>query len=761
MIRLTGAYKSSSSSLTFTISILVVFGLFSIGISNAAQICAGVAREDITDYTAGPVNDPLYVKALVLKDNVITAVIITVDAVAIGELGRIKNSFLAEVRAQLKKDLNIHPSNILINASHCHGVIRPDTALLTVQAVKEAYKNVVPVNTGAGVGYENRIMENRRLKMKNGSESDVRRAYSLPRDEDVVDIGPVDPDIGLLRLDRKNGQPLAVIYNFACHPIMGIPNGGNTADFPGFSSKVIEENTGDGALAFFLQGCAGDINPVQYKHVHIPHDAESLGNMLGLSAMRALKRIQTREYGELKVVNEVIALPRGTDLEKRISSMQAEQTRLLQSLKGTSLNLKTFIPLFVQYNLSSNYPAYYSHRYLHEKLNGKDDLNRLDAENRMHIDQYIRNIQTMEQLTRIQANMNLLKMHQAQNAASGSKTIDAEIVGIRIGDFVLVTFPGEPSVEIGLNIKKQSPHKFTFVAGYSNGYIYYAPTAKQRNNSGFAQEDCDCLVAPEWQKLYEEKINAILNKLQPQPDVKSGPPPGKCSEQTYHSRWLRDVKIELDGHADEPAWKDAKVEKRFAFPWKNAPAPETRFRALCDNNNLYFNFRVSDTDIVVAERLSDEEDEVLEDRVEIYFTLDEQMNNYFCFEVDSLGRVFDYSGSYYRRFDTKWNFEGLETKATLLPDGYEIEGRFSLKSLTALGFPKLFPGVKIRCGLYRAEFSHDRSGKQVAQRDSIHNLGRQTDGPPPLEEWVSWVDPRITDPDFHIPASLGWLEIVK
>ena len=44
---------------------------------------------------------------------------------------------------------------------------------------------------------------------------------------------------------------------------------------------------GDGAMALFLQGCAGDINPILYKDVAHPRDAEPLGNMLGLSAMRA------------------------------------------------------------------------------------------------------------------------------------------------------------------------------------------------------------------------------------------------------------------------------------------------------------------------------------------------------------------------------------------------------------------------------------------------------------------------------------------
>ena len=239
------------------------------------------------------------------------------------------------------------------------------------------------------------------------------------------------------------------------------------------------------------------------------------------------------------------------------------------------------------------------------------------------------------------------------------------------------------------------------------------------------------------------------------------PPPGKCSEQTYQVYWQQQLKIQLDGHANEPAWEKAEVEKRFMFPWKPAPAPETEFRALCDDKYFYFSFRVQDADIVVLERLRDEEDEVFEDRMEIYLCRDEQMKNYFCFEMDSKGRVFDYSGAYYRRFDTKWKFEGLETKATPLADGYEIEGRIPLKSFTAQGFPELRPGTKIRCGLYRAEFSHDRSGKQVEQKKSIHNLGRQLDGPPPREEWISWVDPQVKEPDFHIPASLGWLEIVK
>jgi len=127
---------------------------------------------------------------------------------------------------------------------------------------------------------------------------------------------------------------------------------------------------------------------------------------------------------------------------------------------------------------------------------------------------YLRNIQTMEELTRVQTNINLLRMHQKQTAAAGSSTLDVEITALRIGDFALVTFPGELSVQIGLNIKQAAGRRgVTCVAAYTNGYIYYAPTTEQRRNKGWAQEDCDSLVAPEWQKLFEERALALLKRL--------------------------------------------------------------------------------------------------------------------------------------------------------------------------------------------------------------------------------------------------------
>ena len=107
----------------------------------------------------------------------------------------------------------------------------------------------------------------------------------------------------------------------------------------------------------------------------------------------------------------------------------------------------------------------------------------------------------------------ILKKHLAQNKAAAKPILEVEVIGVRIGDFQLVTFPGELTVQVGLNIKKAVNDPHAFVAGYTNGYIYDMPTVEQPNNTGYAQEDFDCLVAPEWQQIFERKAVDVSKKL--------------------------------------------------------------------------------------------------------------------------------------------------------------------------------------------------------------------------------------------------------
>ena len=319
------------------------------------------------------------------------------------------------------------------------------------------------VTVGAGAGHEDRISMNRTLILKDGKAWTIRHTNPCPPDDEVAGVGPIDPEIGILRIDRVDGRPLAVVYNFACHPYLTVPKGGVTADFPGFASGVIEDTLGEGTMALFLQGAGGDITEILYKDVHRPRDSEPLGRMLGLSTLNAWRTIKTND-ATLKIISETIELPRKTDFDERIAELEAEQAQLLKSLRGTSLNVKTFVPLYIQYTLDPEHPSYYSYRYLHSEQMGADELREIDAQNRTHLDKYLRNMRVMEKLARIQDKIATLDRHKAINEAAGEPTVTTEVLGIRIGDFVLITTATELGVEIGLNLKQSSPFEHTYVA---------------------------------------------------------------------------------------------------------------------------------------------------------------------------------------------------------------------------------------------------------------------------------------------------------
>lgn len=484
---------------------------------------AGVAKSDITFRGKGAViKDPLYAKVLVLDDGRTRVAIVAMDTTAIGGrkiscriLDDGGEEFLPRLRRRVQRELKIPGGNVLVNASHTH----PPGRLLcddqeqvdrVFDAVNRAVRSMVAVRVGAGAGYEDRITINRDLRLKNGRHWTIRHSNPCPPDEEVAGVGPIDPEIGILRIDRLDGRPLAVVYNFACHPLFGDAQGALTANFPGVASRVIEENLGHGAMALFLQGAGGDIIDVLFKDFNVPRDIEPIGAVLGLSALKAWRNVRTGD-ARLSVVSETVQLPRRTDIPKRIAALEREQTDLLESLRGTTLNFKAFLPLYLKHILSSNCPADYSYRYLQARKIGDADRAAMDGLTRRLVDKYLRNIHAMEKLARIRENIDTLKKHQAINRASGAATIPAEIQGIRIGDCVLLTSPAEVLVEVGLNVKQASPYRHTFVAAFSNGYVHYGPPAAAYAKGGY--EVTECLLAPEWQRIFEKKAKEIIRRL--------------------------------------------------------------------------------------------------------------------------------------------------------------------------------------------------------------------------------------------------------
>jgi hypothetical protein len=480
------------------------------------SLLAGTAKRDITTNDAEVlVHDPLYAKALVLDDGSKIVVIIAMDVLAIGGLGDVKDDFMMKLRSRIEAELGIPGSHVLVNASHTHPLGRllcddDEQVNRTFDAVKEAMENRAEARAGSGYGYEDRITFNRNMKMKDGSHWTVRYAFPSPPDEDVTGVGPIDPDIGIIRIDRLDGTVLAVVYNFACHLLIGVPNRGVTANFPGFASKVIEENLGHGAMALFFQGAGGDILELHFKDVNRPRNSEQMGMMLGLSTLKAINQIHTTNVS-LEVMSETVQLQRKSDFDDRIEARLRDQAELLASLRNTCLNFKTFLPLYLKYALNGEYPADYKYRYLQEERIGSNELVTMDVHNRGNIDQYLNNIFAMEQLVKIQEDIDTLNFHKQLTEAADEPTVAAEIQGIKIGECAIITAPAELLVEIGLNLKKASPHAHTIVSAFTNGYLHYASPVSHYDKGGY--EVTECMLGPEWQQVYEDKAFDILRKL--------------------------------------------------------------------------------------------------------------------------------------------------------------------------------------------------------------------------------------------------------
>ena len=173
------------------------------------------------------------------------------------------------------------------------------------------------------------------------------------------------------------------------------------------------------------------------------------------------------------------------------------------------------------------------------------------------------------------------------------------------------------------------------------------------------------------------------------------------SDKVYEIAYLPDAKIKIDGLLDEPAWEKANLLSDFTFPWNDAVSPATHFRALVDDQNLYFSYRVWDDDIVLVEPYEKKSDSMGEDRVELVISCDRELKRYFAAEIDPHGRVLDFQASYHRKFDFSWSWPNLETAGAVLHDGYAVEGAIPLETLESLGLGSLLSGDNLIIGLFR------------------------------------------------------------
>ena len=118
-----------------------------------------------------------------------------------------------------------------------------------ISAVEQAKSKLEPARMQTGTGRSNANI-NRRAK-------DVDGRVTLGLNPD----GPVDRQIGLLRFERPDGSPIALVANYAIHgTVLGGQSEVISGDAPGIAAAYVEEKLG--APVLFINGAAGDTAPI-------------------------------------------------------------------------------------------------------------------------------------------------------------------------------------------------------------------------------------------------------------------------------------------------------------------------------------------------------------------------------------------------------------------------------------------------------------------------------------------------------------------
>ncbi len=272
----------------------------------ASPFSVGAAKVDMTpSVDALPENftsilDNLFCRAIVIENEATSAALVAVDE------GMISNESYDKWTKEIEEATGIPALNIYICASHTHsapfgGLETTDFAL--VEAVKQAHSKLQPaqMSFNAGLSY---------LNVNRDVINPVTRLWSQGPNYE----GPSDKTVAVIQFTDPNGEPVAVLYNYAMHANTMYMTGMISADFPGQTSKYIEEYYDNNVVALFSSGAAGDQNPLYFMSAssRVSDRREqmiaSMGQFLGEEVLR------------------VMSLPQRSDSTIRIYSSQQTVT---------------------------------------------------------------------------------------------------------------------------------------------------------------------------------------------------------------------------------------------------------------------------------------------------------------------------------------------------------------------------------------------------------------------------------------------------
>lgn len=370
------------------------------------------------------VHDVLYVRALVLDDENTRMVIIGSDLMALD------GDMVRLVREGIKKQTKIPAASILVSCAHNHSAPSYYQSEMRGEKDPPLKKFLVDQFVAAAVdAFQNRV------PALAGFKAGELNGVSGNRQQGNDDV--IDPQVGVLHVTRRtNREPIATLFNFTAHPvILGSKNLLLSGEYPGAAARAVENLMG--GVAIFTQGACGDVTIHRSGDPY--QEIERVGRTLAGEVVKTAGFIRGSEDLTLAAASCSLTLaPRSIPtLNQAQAALESGQAALKRATENGA-NPQ------IQRNLNQKLRLLMSNVRVAERVESEE--------------------------------------LQLPDAA------DAEVQVLRVGDFVMVSIPGEIFVEFALELRhrvRQAAELSMILVGYANGYVGYIVTPRAIETGGY------------------------------------------------------------------------------------------------------------------------------------------------------------------------------------------------------------------------------------------------------------------------------------
>jgi len=427
--------------------------------SASASFRAGAATSNITPELGGDivggflpipatdVHDELHARCLVLDDGRSKLALVVCDLLGL------HRSVCEEAKRLIADATGIPASHVLISATHTHSAVnalgekvrgyQSDQPLTEYQVfvarrisdgVRRAVSALRPAEVGFGSVDAPEHVFNRRWFMKEGTvpvnpfgKVDKVKMNPPAGSPDLLEpAGPVDPAVSFVALREPGGRLISVFSAYSLHYVGGVGPGHVSADYFGMYCEALKRLQQGGEMdppfvALMANGTSGDINNINFPN---PRKGKPAYEQMRFVAEDVARKVHSA-LGSVEWRDGAVLDARAAELPVQWRKVEPE---LLGWARETEARLQDPVG-------RNTLPAIYAGR--------------------------------------------------IQRLAQASPATKAPAQVLRIGEIAIGTSPCETFAETGLEFKKRSPWKHSFMVELANGYYGYLPTPRHFELGGY------------------------------------------------------------------------------------------------------------------------------------------------------------------------------------------------------------------------------------------------------------------------------------